>query len=399
MPVMDVQHNETVIDADSARAITYLDHAATTPLLPEVYDAVLAALVGTYGNPANSSHCLGRDATTALDCAREEVAALIGADANRVCFTSGATEANNLAIRGLAAHARAGARRTILVSAIEHRSVLAPVDELAEAEGYDVRRIPVTSDGIVDLDRLDDLLDDGVLLVAVHLANNEIGTIQPIAEIAIRAHAHGAMVLCDATQAIGKLDVDVHALGVDLLSLSAHKFHGPKGAGALYLGEGVPIAPQVTGGGQEQGLRAGTPNVPAIVGMGVAARIAREHLADGSIDRVAARRDRLERALLELCPGAFVNGAGAPRIAGIASVTFRGCCGAQLVQSMPELAISRGSACSTGSPKPSHVLMALGRSEQDAFATLRMSMGVSTTDFDVDRAIASFRRSLDSSAA
>jgi cysteine desulfurase len=285
------------------------------------------------------------------------------------------------------------------VSAIEHRSVLAPIDELAESMGYEVRRAPVTPDGTIDLASLDELLDDDVLLVAVHLANNEIGTIQPVAEVAARARMHGALVLCDATQAVGKVSIDVHELGVDLLSLSAHKFHGPKGAGALYLRPDVPIAPQLTGGGQEHGLRAGTPNVPAIVGMGVAAREAVAHLVDGEVERIRARRDRLEAAILELCPRAFVNGAGAPRTAGIASVTFRGCCGAQLVQSMPELAISRGSACSTGSPKPSHVLTALGLAEEDAFATLRISLGVSTTDADVDRAIDAFRRSLDGLAA
>ena len=395
---MDVLPHELTSASDSP-GVTYLDHAATTPLLPAVYDAVAAALSGTFGNPANSSHCLGRDATSALDCARLEVAALIGADPADICFTSGATEANNLAIRGLASHARGGPRHAIVVLEIEHRSVLAPIDELAEAEGYEVRRAPVTADGVIDLARFDQLLDDDVLLVAVHLANNEIGTIQPIAEIAARARAHGAMVLCDATQAIGKVAIDVHDLGVDLLSLSAHKFHGPKGAGVLYLRPDVPIAPQLTGGGQEHGLRAGTPNVPAIVGMGVAARLARLHLEDGEVELVRARRDRLEAALLELCPASFVNGAGAPRLAGISSVTFRGCCGAELVKSMPELAISRGSACSTSSPKPSHVLLALGHDDADAFSTLRISMGVSTTDADIDRAIETFERSLDAPAA
>ncbi len=395
---MDLLHPE-IEAADTERDVTYLDHAATTPLLPPVYDAVAAALSGTFGNPANSSHCLGRDATSALDCARGEVAALVGADPADICFTSGATEANNLAIRGLASHARGGTRNVIVVSEIEHRSVLAPVDELAASEGYEVRRAPVTPDGTIDVARLDELLDDSVLLVAVHLANNEIGTIQPVTEVAARARAHGALVLCDATQAIGKIPVDVRELDVDLLSLSAHKFHGPKGAGVLYVRHDVPIAPQLTGGGQEHGLRAGTPNVPAIVGMGVAARLARAHLLDGEIELVRARRDRLEAALLELCPSSWVNGAGAPRLAGISSVTFRGCCGAELVKAMPELAISRGSACSTGSSRPSHVLTALGHADADAYATLRISMGVSTTDADVDRAIDTFRRSLASSAA
>lgn len=399
VPVMDVLNDDLEVAGAERDDVTYLDHAATTPLLPLVYDSVAAALSGTFGNPANSSHCLGRDATSALDRARVEVSALIGADPADICFTSGATEANNLAIRGLASHARGGTRNVIVVSEIEHRSVLAPVDELAESDGYQVRRAPVTPDGTIDLARLDQLLDDDVLIVAVHLANNEIGTIQPIVEIAARVRAHGALMLCDATQAIGKLPVDVHALGVDLLSLSAHKFHGPKGAGVLYLRHDVPIAPQLTGGGQEHGLRAGTPNVPAIVGMGVAARLAREHLAGRELELLRARRDRLERALLELCPTACVNGAGAARLAGISSVTFRGCCGAELVKSMPELAISRGSACSTGSSRPSHVLTALGRDDADAFATLRISMGVTTTDADVDRAIDTFRRSLSSSAA
>ncbi|MCW2928215.1 MAG: cysteine desulfurase, partial [Thermoleophilia bacterium] len=337
----------------------YLDHAATTPIAPGVLTAMTDALAGTFGNPANTSHAAGRAAVDALVDARGQVASLIGAAPERVFFTSGATEANNLAIRGLVERARVarpGHVPVVLVSAIEHRSVLCPVDALETRGVIDVRRIPVTGDGVLDLAELDRLLELDPLLVCVHLANNEIGTIQPIRELVARAHARGTLVLCDATQAVGKVDVTVEELGIDLLSLSAHKFHGPKGAGALYVAPGVSVEPQVTGGGQECGLRAGTPNVPAIVGMGVAAEEAGLALAAGEGDRVAALRERLETALLELAPCAVVNGVAAPRLPGIVSITFPGSCGGELVEELRELQVSRGSACSTGSPKPSHVL-------------------------------------------
>jgi len=378
----------------------YLDHAATTPLDPSVVAAMADALANLHGNPANSSHAAGRAAIAAMDIARREVAALIGGDPARTFFTSGATEANNLAIRGVVQAVAdtdgVGPVRDVLVrTAIEHRSVCCPMDELVELLGLELRIAPVTTDGVVDLDALDTLLDDRVLLVAAHLANNEIGTVQPIAELTRRAHAVGAVVLCDATQAVGKVPVDLAELGdVDLLSLSAHKFHGPKGSGALHVGLGVALTAQVSGGGQECGLRAGTPNVPAIVGMGVAARIADAELTAGHLAHVREQRERFEREVLALDDRAYVNGAEAPRLPGIASITFPGREGGQLVAELAELQISRGSACSTGSPKPSHVLTALGRAPGDVFATLRVSLGSTTTAADVDRAIAAFRRVL-----
>lgn len=380
--------------------LVYLDNAATTPLLDSVRAAIADALEHTYGNPANANHELGRAAARAIERSREQLGALVGAPPGQLVLTSGATEANNLAIRGVARACSKPQRRVIAVSAIEHRSVLAPADELAERDGFPVRRVEVDSSGVLDLESLDAALAPGdVLLVCVHLANNEIGTIQPIAEVVERAHAAGAYVLCDATQAIGKLAVDCQQLGVDLLSLSAHKFHGPKGAGALYVRDRTCLAPLLSGGGQEDGLRAGTPNVPAIVGLGVAADAAREHLAGGLPARIATLRDRIEEALLEACDDVHVNGAGAPRLPGISSLTFRGRCGAELVGSVPDVAISRGSACSTGSPNPSHVLTALGLDADDAFATLRISLGAATTAGDVDRAIAAFRRTLVEGAA
>jgi cysteine desulfurase len=377
--------------------VVYLDNAATTPLLDSVRDAMVDALAHTFGNPANASHRIGREAAAAIELAREQLGTLVGAPAERLVLTSGSTEANNLAIRGVLAASRG--RRVIVACEIEHRSVLAPADELAREQGLEVRRVAVDRTGVLDLAALDAALDEDVLLVCVHLANNEIGTVQPLGDVVERAHRVGAYVLCDATQAIGKLPVDCAALEVDLLSLSAHKFHGPKGAGALYVRDRSCLAPLLTGGGQEHGMRAGTPNVPAIVGMGVAASEARRHLADGVPARVRARRERIESALLEACPDARVNGADAPRLPGICSITVPGRCGAQLVQSLPELAISRGSACSTGSPTPSHVLTALGWSEADAFATLRVSLGALTTDDDVDRSIAAIGRVLAEAAA
>ncbi len=379
--------------------VVYLDNAATTPMLPSVRAAMVDALETTFGNPANANHELGRAAAAAIERARGQLAELIGAPAGQLVLTSGATEANNLAIYGATRRCCTATRSAIVTSAIEHRSVLGPADELAERDGLEVRRVAVDERGVLDLDALDAALADDVLLVCVHLANNEIGTIQPIAEVVERAHAVGALVLCDATQAVGKLEIDCIDLGVDLLSLSAHKFNGPKGAGALFVHDRTCLAPLVTGGGQEAGMRAGTPNVPAIVAMGVAAELAGEHLAAGEPGRIAERRDRIERALVGACDDVHVNGAGAPRLPNIASITFRGRCGAELVASLPGVAISRGSACSTGASTPSHVLTALGRDADDAFATLRISLGATTTDGDVERAIAAILGVLEAEGA
>lgn len=399
MPVMQPSSHEQldVAPGDLDAPPVYLDHAATTPIGAAALAAMCDALGHTFGNPANSSHAAGRAAVEALAVARAQVADLVGAAADRIFFTSGATEANNLAIRGLVERSRVARPDhvpVVLVSATEHRSVLCPIDSLAARGVVDVRRVPVTQDGVLDLEAFDELLELEPLLVCVHLANNELGTVQPIREIAARAHAREALVLCDATQGVGKIDVDVEELGVDMLALSAHKFHGPKGAGALYVATGVTVEPQVTGGGQECGLRAGTPNVPAIIGMGVAADEARRSLRDGEAARVETLRLELERSLLELAPCAIVNGARAPRLPGILSITFPGSCGGALVEELHELQLSRGSACSTGSPTPSHVLRAIGHDDQNAFATLRISMGATTTTADLRRAVDAFARAL-----
>ena len=365
--------------------VIYLDHAATTPCAPSVVTAMLPFFSDLYGNPANESHSYGQVARRAVESARAEVAAMLGADSGQVVFTSGATETNNLVLWGLVlgqnliANRRDHGRRRILVSAIEHRSVLQPARLLA-GDGLVVDEIPVDAGGIVRLDELERLLDEDVLLVALQGANNEVGTIQPVAQAARLAHDVGALIHCDAAQLVGKLPVDVKELCVDFLALTAHKMYGPKGVGALYVRSGAessPLRPILAGGGQECGVRSGTSNVPGIVGFGSAAVLSKESLVTEP-DRLEALRARFERDLLDLDPRVRINSANSPRLPGIASVTVKGADGKALIESMPGLALARGSACSTTAASASHVLTALGLSRADALATLRFSLGAGT---------------------
>ncbi|UEM19597.1 cysteine desulfurase [Skermanella mucosa] len=356
----------------------YLDYNATAPTLPAVRDAVMAALE-VAGNPS-SVHGFGRRARRLVEDARAEVAALAGVVPARIVFTSGGTEANASAL-ATGASGRTG--RRILVSAIEHDSVLETVP--------DAERIPVMPDGTVDLAALDRMLarGDGPALVSVMLVNNETGVIQPVAEASRLAHAHGALFHCDAVQGAGRVAMDADSLGIDLMTLSAHKLGGPHGVGALVVREGIPIAPVLRGGGQEQRRRAGTENVAGIAGFGAAARLARS-AADEAV-RIGRLRDGLERRIAEAAEAAGVavtiHGRAARRVANTTCVSMPGVSSETQIMALDlaGVAVSAGSACSSGKVKPSHVLTAMGVDAGEASSAIRVSLGWATGPEDVDR--------------
>ena len=360
----------------------YLDHNATTPLDPSALEAMLPYLRDDFGNPS-SLHWFGQRARAAVEQARAEVAALVGADPAEIVFTAGGSESDNLALRGAAARAK-GSRRRVVTTAVEHHAVLNTAKALRE-EGGAVEIVAVDERGRLDLDALRTALDDSTLLVSVMLANNETGVLQPVAEAARLARERGALVHCDAVQAAGKTPLDVRALDVDLLTLSAHKLYGPKGVGCLYVRRGTPLAPLVRGGAQERNRRAGTENVAGIVGFGAAARTARASLA-ADAPRVAALRDRLERHLLAL-PGARGNGAE-PRVPNTANVSFEGIDAEALLVALDleGVAASTGAACAAGGIEPSHVLKAMGFPPERVQSSLRLSLGRGTTEAEVDYA-------------
>lgn len=353
----------------------YLDYNATTPCDPRVAEAMLPYLSEIYGNPANGLHVLGRKAARAVETAREHAAALLGARPAEIFFTSGATESNHLAILGTAEYAPAG-RRKIITCAIEHKAVLAPCKRLSE-HGFKVVFLPVDENGLICLSDLETALGEDTFLVSIQAANNEIGTLQPIAEIVALAHHHGALVHTDAAQAVGKIPIDVNAWSVDLLSFSAHKMYGPKGIGGLYVRggrRGIPIRPILEGGGQENGLRAGTSNVPGIVGLGAACQIVQEELPREAA-RLQTLRENLETALSAAIPGVRINARSAPRLPNTISLTIEGVEADALLLRLPNLMMSTGSACNTGAPEPSHVLQAIGLTREQASASVRISLG------------------------
>jgi len=364
----------------------YLDHNATTPLLDPVLDAVTKALAGEFGN-ASSVHTFGQRARVALDTARGAVAALIGADPAEVVFTGSGTEADNLALRGAAEALDATGRRHLVTSAIEHEAVLQTCRAL-ERRGWRVTRLPVDGRGILDPATLEAHLTDDTAVVSVMHANNEIGTIQPVAALAALAHARGALFHTDAVQSAGKIPVDVRALGVDLLSLTAHKFHGPKGAGALWIRRALRLSAQMTGGRQERNRRAGTENVPALVGFGVAAQIAAARL-DTEGPRQAALRDRLEQGILARVADTAVNGDRTARVPNTSNISFAGVEAEALLIALDleGIAVSTGSACSSGTLEPSHVLRAMGLPAHRAQDSLRFSLGAGTTGAEIDRVL------------
>ena len=360
----------------------YLDHNATTPLDPRVLDAMLPILRDGFGNPS-SLHWFGQQARAAVDTAREQVAALIGASPGEIVFTGSGTEADNTALRGAAAAAREP-RRKVVYSTIEHHAVMNTAKALAE-EGVPVEAARTRADGRVDLDDLRARVDDRTAVVAVMLANNETGVVEPVAEVVRIARERGALVHCDGVQAAGKIPVDVRDLDVDTLALSAHKIYGPKGVGALYIKRGTRLKAFVRGGSQERNRRAGTENVAGIVGLGRAAELARDDMGAESA-RLSGLRDRLESQLLAT-PGAQRNGE-APRVPNTANVSFSGVEAESLVMALDlaGVAVSTGAACAAGAVEPSHVLRAMGLPLERVQASLRFSLGRGTTAEDVDAA-------------
>lgn len=357
----------------------YLDHAATTPVDGRVLREMLPCFSENFGN-ADSLHAYGRRGVAAADAARDELASLLGAKPQEIYFTSGGTEADNWALLG-AARANAARGKRVLVFAAEHHAVLAAAEAL-RAEGFAAESIPSTAEGAADLNALEELLRRPACLVAVMAANNETGVLQPTAEISRLCRARGALYFCDAVQAAGSEKTDVNVPHVDLLSISAHKFYGPKGAGALYIRTGTRMQPLIAGGHQERGLRGGTTNVPAAVGMAAALRYASAEREQNNA-KVRALRDEFIARILAGVPGAQLNGRG-ERLPGIANFSFEGIAGAAMLQrlDLAGVAVSVGAACSSGSAQPSHVLLSMGLSSERAAGGVRFSFGKDNTEAD-----------------
>jgi cysteine desulfurase len=368
----------------------YLDNQATTRCDPRVVDVMLPYFSEEYGNPHSAEHVMGRKAEAVVEQARAQVGDVLGADVREIIFTSGATEANNIAIKGAARFAAGmgNTRRRIITVATEHKCVLESVADLAD-EGYEPMVLPVRPDGMLDPDTLGSALEVPTLLVSVMAVNNEIGVIQDIPRIAKIAKAAGALVHSDLAQAVGKLPIDLNGWNIDLASVSGHKLYGPKGVGVLFVRRRprVRLAPLFSGGGQERGLRSGTLPAPLIVGLGEACRLAAREMA-AEADRIATlRRDLLDR-LVNAIPAIRVNGSLDARIAGNLNLTFPGATAAELMTQLPDLCVSTGSACSSATIEPSYVLRALGLSDEEAARTWRIGIGRFTSAADIDYAAA-----------
>ena len=364
----------------------YLDHNATTPVDPAVVDAVGEALRRDFGNPS-SIHHFGQRAKSIVDDARSAVAALIGAQPSDVIFTSGGTESDNLAIRGAANLLRDRGRTHLVTTGIEHEAVLHTVKALAH-KGWQTTIVPTDARGVVDPERVREAVTSDTAVVSVMHANNEIGTIQPVAEVARIAHERGALMHTDAVQSVGKIPVDVMTLDADLLSLSGHKLNAPKGIGALWIRRGTRLSPVITGGRQERNRRAGTENVAGIVGLGVACRLAAAKL-DSTASELKTLRDQLERGILSHVPRTAVNGDPACRVPNTTNISFEAVEAESLLIALDlaGVAVSTGSACSSGTLEPSHVLRAMGLSSHRAQNSIRFSLGLGNTGEDVDRVI------------
>ena len=360
----------------------YLDNHATTPVDPRVLDAMLPFFGPKFGNAASRSHRFGWEAEKAVELARRRIAALAGAKPREIIFTSGATESNNLALKGVLEAYRAQGNHLIIM-ATEHKAVLDPARHL-EREGVNLTVLTPGPDGRLDLDRLRDAIRPETVLVSVMYANNEIGTIQPVREIAAICRERGVLFHSDAAQAFGKVPFDAAADGIDLLSVSAHKLYGPKGIGALYVRRpGVRIAAQIDGGGHESGIRSGTLNVPAIVGFGEAAAIAAAEMAADAV-HARALRDRLHSQIAAELDRVEVNGSMEYRLPGNLHLSFAGVDAESLLMSLPEIALSTGSACSSAAVEPSHVLRAIGLTEERARSSVRFGLGRFNTEEEVD---------------
>ena len=369
----------------------YLDNQATTPCDPRVVQAMLPWFTENFANPHSAEHAMGRAAEAAVEQARAEIAALIAAEPREIVLTSGATESNNIAIKGAARHARRvdDRRKRVITLVTEHKCVVESVADLTE-DGFDPVFLPVRRDGTLDPDRLADALTTPTLLVSVMLVNNETGVIHDIAAIAAQVKAAGALLHCDAAQACGKIPIDL-SVGIDLLSISAHKLYGPKGVGALYVRRRprARVAALFSGGNQERGLRSGTLPTPLIIGFGEACRLARLEMADDN-QRIAALRDDLLTTLQHDIPGLILNGHPTQRIAGNLNLTFPARTAAELMEDNPDLCVSTGSACSSAAVEPSYVLRAMGLSDAEASRSLRIGMGRFTSAADIQFAARAF---------
>ena len=366
---------------------TYLDYNATTPPAEAVVEAMTRAMRDLAGN-ASSVHSFGQQAKSAIDLARGSVAELLGGEPSEVVLTAGGTESDNLAIRGAAEALEATGRREIVVSGIEHEAVLQTCRALAR-RGWTITVLPMDSSGVVAPDAVRAAVSDRTALVSVMHANNEVGTVQPVAAIAALAHERGALVHTDAVQSAGKIPLSARGLGVDLLTISGHKFYGPKGVGALWVRRGVRLTPQMTGGRQERNRRAGTENVPALVGMGVAATLSLQTLAAEG-PRIGLLRDRLESGVLRDVPQTVVNGARDLRVPNTTNISFERVEAESLLIALDleGIAVSTGSACSSGTLEPSHVLKAMGLGSARAQSSLRFSLGAGSTEAEIDRVVA-----------
>ncbi|WP_297130531.1 cysteine desulfurase NifS [Terrisporobacter sp.] len=361
----------------------YMDYSATTPVKKEVLDEMMPYLTDYFGN-ASSFHLFGRETKTALDKARKQIASLVNADPNEIFFTNGGTESDNWALQG-AAFARKNKGNHIITSKIEHHAILHTCEYLEKVHGFEVTYLDVDADGIVDIEQLKREIKDTTILVSIMYANNEIGTIQPIKEITEIAHEHGALMHTDAVQAAGNIPVDVKELGVDLMSMSGHKIYGPKGIGSLYMKKGVRIQNLIHGGAQERRKRAGTENIPAIVGYGKAAEIAKGNM-ESHISELTRLRNKLIDGVLERIPHTRLNGHRTNRLPGNANFSFEFIEGEGILLLLDQLGIaaSSGSACTSGSLDPSHVLMSIGLTHEWAHGSLRLTVGDFTTDDDID---------------
>jgi cysteine desulfurase len=365
-----------------ASTAVYLDHNATTPIAPEVVEAMRPYLERDFGNPS-SAHGYGAAALEAVVRARSEVAMLLGCESESVVFTASGSEADNLAIKGVAL-ARRGEGDHIVTSGIEHPAVLAACRYLQRRLGYRFTVVPVDGCGVVDLDDVRRAIEPGTVLVSVMHANNEVGTLQPIAELARVARERGIAFHTDAAQSVGKVRIDVDELGIDLLTVTGHKMYAPKGIGALYVRPGTSLDPLIHGAGHEHGLRAGTENVPYIVGLGAACALAARRLNAGRDRDVARLRDRLHSALRSAVPGLALNGHPEQRLPNTVNVSFPRCDGEDLLARTPTVAAATGSACHSGRTEPSAVLTAMGLDAQRALGAIRLSLGYDTTTADVD---------------
>ncbi len=373
--------------SDDLKLPIYLDNSATTPADPRVVEAMIPYFTNFFGNAASRNHSFGWAAEEAVDYAREQVANLIGANEKEIIFTSGSTEAINLAIKGVAdMYARKG--NHIITANTEHKAVLDTCKHL-QKQGIAVTYLEVNADGLIDLQELQNAMTDRTILVCIMAVNNEIGVVQPIEEIAKIAHAQGALFMTDATQAAGKLPIDVNKMGIDLLALTAHKMYGPKGVGALYVRRKNPrvkVTAQIDGGGHERGMRSGTLNVPGIVGFGKACELARLEMAQDA-ERVGRLRDKLEQALCQL-EESYVNGNQQHRSPYISNISFKYVEGEGLMMGFnKDIAVSSGSACTSASLEPSYVLKALGLDDELAHSSIRFSLGRFTTEAQIDFAI------------